>query len=101
MVAETKLLINDILANDSFQLMVPVYQRNYEWKYEYYDELFTDLCKKSIKQKNYFLGTFLFKEQKGKSNASLKKRIWIIDGQQRITTIYALIFAIKKFLVII
>ena len=96
MVVNTKLLINEILANNSFQLMVPVYQRNYEWDIPYCEELFVDLCKMSKVQKNYFLGTFLFKEQKGKSNASLKTRIWIIDGQQRITTIYALIFAIKK-----
>ena len=90
------LLINDILLNDSFQLMIPVYQRNYMWTQEYYGELFDDLYDSfGGKQKNYFLGTFLLKKQKPGAN-TLQNRCWIIDGQQRVTTIYILIFAILK-----
>ena len=55
------LLINDILLNDSFQLMIPVYQRNYMWTQEYYGELFDNLYDSfGGKQKNYFLGTLFF-----------------------------------------
>lgn len=94
---ETKLLIKNILQNDSFQLMIPVYQRNYSWTEEYYGQLLEDLCNSlDTKQKNYFLGTFLLKKQKSTNQTTLQNRFWIIDGQQRVTTIYVLIFAILK-----
>ena len=42
LLVNTKLLIRDILSNDSFQLMIPVYQRNYSWTEEYYGQLLDD-----------------------------------------------------------
>ena len=96
LLVNTKLLIRDILSNDSFQLMIPVYQRNYSWTEEYYGELLDDLCDSyEDMQKNYFLGTFILRKQKT-SSTILQNRFWIIDGQQRITTIYVLVFAVLK-----
>ena len=67
---------------------VPLYQRDYTWTSENWDELFND-----IEQENsIFLGTiFLYKKA---TNNSVQVSE-IIDGQQRITTFSLLINAIR------
>ncbi len=83
--------LTQILAiNSSFT--IPLYQRNYDWKEEHCEQLFTDLFKlKDPKRQNHFFGSIVSKQQSLTSS-----NIFIIDGQQRITTISLLLIALYK-----
>ena len=78
--------IRDIL-NQGTRYVVPDYQRNFEWK----KENATDFWEDAIEGKT-FLGTFVFDISK---IASEKKCI-IVDGQQRLTTIFILLSACRN-----
>lgn len=77
------------------RFVIPVYQRNYDWKTEQCDQLFNDLIKLSIfKRKNHFLGSIVsYFNPDGYEQEYL-----IIDGQQRLTTISILLVAIYHIL---
>jgi len=79
-----------------YHLTVPSYQRAYQWKVSEAEEFWEDL--NSYFQENkidpethnsLFLGTFIFLDQGGSS-------FEIVDGQQRLTSIFILLIAIKN-----
>jgi len=70
------------------EFYVPPYQRDYSWKEEQLQDFWKDLC--SIKDNIYYFGSMLFK-----TSPENKKRIEIIDGQQRLTTITILLGVIR------
>lgn len=91
MTIEPGRIINDFIEPNKRQYMIPVYQRNYEWSYEQCVKLFNDIVKASRKDKTHFCGSVVYsqiKEEKGITYYI------IIDGQQRITTVYLLIKAL-------
>lgn len=72
------------------RFIIPVYQRNYDWKTENCKRLFDDLIK-VIKnnRKSHFLGSIVsVYEPSGRNTEFL-----VIDGQQRLTTISLLFLA--------
>ncbi|MBR2126574.1 MAG: DUF4268 domain-containing protein [Akkermansia sp.] len=72
------------------RFIIPVYQRNYDWKIENCKQLYDDLVK-IVKQrkKSHFFGSVVSQNAPGKYVNFL-----IIDGQQRLTTISLLLLAI-------
>lgn len=74
--------ISDIFANINYQ--VPIYQRNYAWNEKHIVQLIEDI-ESSIDgyNKNYFLGNLIVNQ---KDNNVYE----VIDGQQRLTTLYLL-----------
>ena len=73
--------------------IIPDYQRAYAWDMEKCDILWSDFIsfeenRKNDEEKQYFLGTIV--TCKNKSN---KKEIEVIDGQQRITSLFLLLRA--------
>ena len=77
---------------------VPRYQRDYVWKEVNWKELWIDL-QFTLKNSNeipwsHFLGTIVLNQSKDKENGLDKYEI--IDGQQRMMTIYLLLIAIYK-----
>lgn len=70
--------------NDDTQYIVPIYQRNYAWENDEIEQLIKDI--EDVKDKNYYLGTLIVNEQKN-------NLFEVIDGQQRLTTLYL----IKKY----
>lgn len=77
---------------------VPRYQRDYVWKEVNWKELWIDL-QFTLKNSNeipwsHFLGTIVLNQSKDKENGVDKYEI--IDGQQRMMTIYLLLIAIYK-----
>ena len=75
------------------RFVIPVYQRNYDWKKENCIQLYNDLVSLIKKKKtNHFFGSIVSYVQ--------NKDVIIIDGQQRITTVslimIAMMNAIKK-----
>lgn len=79
------------------QFVIPVYQRNYTWTAEkevkqYLNDLESVL---NNEYKNHFLGILIYLE---KSIDFSSREFSIIDGQQRLTTSFLIIYAIKQLL---
>lgn len=77
------------------RFVIPVYQRNYDWKEENCKQLFDDLAK-VIKRKRstHFFGSIVSVYQpSGRTTEYV-----IVDGQQRLTTVSLLMLAIYKLL---
>ncbi|PWR71412.1 DUF262 domain-containing protein [Methanospirillum lacunae] len=81
--------------SESVQYKIPVFQRRFEWKEEQWDDYFNTLFRKYYSNDlNYreFLGTVVVKKIVETPNPIY----WIIDGQQRLTTTYLALSAIKS-----
>jgi hypothetical protein len=75
------------LLNESISYVVPKNQREFEWKRDQAEEFWEDMCSGGS-----FLGTIVLNiEEKNKN-----KKVYIVDGQQRITTIFILLAACKN-----
>lgn len=84
-------IIANFLNQNAQQYKIPVYQRNYEWSKEQCKKLFDDIVYAANRNQNHFCGSIVFQPLapvKGINNSV------IIDGQQRLTTIYILIKAL-------
>lgn len=90
MKAEPEHLI-DLMFDSKRQYLIPVYQRNYDWKKDNCIELFNDIVRAYDNQKTHFLGTIVQVNQDDENGI---KQYLIIDGQQRLTTIYLLLKAL-------
>ena len=84
-------IINDFIEPNKRQYSIPVYQRNYEWSDEQCKKLFADIIDAHNKDKSHFCGSIVYARLKDEHNIDY---FVIIDGQQRITTIYLLIKAL-------
>lgn len=86
-------IVKDVYAiydsNDK-QLIIPVYQRNYDWQVKQCEQLLADLVSMSVTGRpKHFFGAVV-----GKMETSWS---WIvIDGQQRLTTVSLLMLALAK-----
>ena len=83
--------INDFIDKNLRQYSIPVYQRNYEWSAEQCEKLFEDILQAHELDRYHFTGSVVYSllETKNKIDYYV-----IIDGQQRLTTIYILIKAL-------
>lgn len=72
------------------RFIIPVYQRNYDWKIENCKQLYDDLIKIiKNKRKSHFFGSLVsVYEASGRNTEFL-----VIDGQQRLTTVSLLLLA--------
>ena len=82
---ERQTTIKKLFFEEGIQFSIPSYQRAYSWE--------VDKDRKQVKQfildikeqnpkKKYFLGHFLFEKDENYDN-----KFWVIDGQQRLTTV--------------
>ena len=70
------------------RFIIPLYQRNYDWKEENCEQLFQDLMKlHNSDRKSHFFGSIVSNIQSGTEDRL------IIDGQQRITTVSLMLIA--------
>lgn len=70
------------------RFIIPLYQRNYDWKEENCEQLFQDLLKMHHSdRKSHFFGSIVSNIQSGTEDR------FIIDGQQRITTVSLMLIA--------
>ncbi len=90
---EGKLKFRDIFDGDK-TFEIPEYQRAYTWGEKQLLDFLNDLKNQRI-DKPYFFGTFLFHED-GKIDEYVK--IYIVDGQQRLTTSNIFIKTILNYL---
>lgn len=78
--------VNKIFLEDSYS--VPIYQRSYAWEKDQIEQLINDIYDASDKE-TYFLGSLIVDEQE-------KHLFSVIDGQQRLTTLYLIMAYLNK-----
>lgn len=77
-------------------LTVPPYQRAYEWGNNEVGEFWDDLTSYSpAGDDNLFLGTLIFNVKQKNNEIHKNKEMIIVDGQQRITTIFIFLIACR------
>ena len=86
--------LTKILLIDS-QYTIPRNQRKYVWEREQIEYLFNDIlynmqCSSNGTTYNHFIGSFIFQKE--------GKKLKVVDGQQRLTTLTLLLAIIIKFL---
>ena len=84
----------DLLNNiNGGQFVIPVFQRNYTWTSNEVKQLFRDLeSVLSNEYSNHFLGTIIYTDR---SLSFSERQFTVIDGQQRLTTVFLILYAIK------
>ena len=76
----------NILNIFKYEYIIPIYQRKYAWTYKEIDQLLEDI---SNANGNYYLGTLVVNKQ---DNGKYE----VIDGQQRLTTLYLLMLYLDE-----
>lgn len=93
------------LFKNNIQFQIPFFQRGYAWERKHWQQLFEDIEERIISDLDFdsdlndvehFFGPIVVLERKN-SSPDLKQ-FQIIDGQQRITTVYILLAIIRNFL---
>lgn len=91
-----RMSIFDFLDESNRQLIIPVYQRNYSWNANnQVIRLLEDI--KNIatgKFKNHFTGIFMTVE--APDSVSKFHKTYLVDGQQRLTTLFLILWALKE-----
>ena len=82
--------IDEFLGARKTAFVVPVYQRNYDWKKDNCKQLFEDIVAIIKSNDEHFLGTICFKVDSSYERS-------IIDGQQRLTSITLMLKAIYDY----
>lgn len=83
--------LNTIIGNGkSYQ--VPIFQRDYSWDRDDWEDLWNDIIEIPV-DKTHYLGYLVLQPiQEGKES------YWVIDGQQRLTTLSILVLAVTSLL---
>lgn len=91
-----RMSIFEFLDESNRQLIIPVYQRNYSWNANnQVIRLLEDI--KNIatgKFKNHFTGIFMTVE--APDSVSKFHKTYLVDGQQRLTTLFLILWALKE-----
>lgn len=85
-------LFSDVLEKNKRMFKVPVYQRNYDWNHIQCEKLYQDIMDANEKNIQHFTGTVVYIDDV--NGGSGLNEVLIIDGQQRITTMYILLKAL-------
>lgn len=95
MKAEAESLLDDFIKKSlGNQYVIPVYQRNYTWnKNKHVKQLLTDIKSLLNNEKDtHFLGTIVYAVKEGHEITERE----IVDGQQRLTTVFLMLYALKN-----
>lgn len=91
MIAKEVDLVNGLIGFNRRQFIIPIYQRKYKWTSEQCNRLLDDIIKTAKESKEHFTGTIVYQEP---VSGSFKKA-YLVDGQQRVTTILLIIKALN------
>lgn len=84
-------LFSDLIEKNKRVFKVPVYQRNYDWNNIQCEKLYQDIMIACERDHKHFTGTIVYIVG---LSASTLNEVLIIDGQQRLTTVYILLKAL-------
>ena len=83
----------------SLQLTVPTYQRTYKWGEKQCTQLWNDILDiGSRKNGDHFLGSIVYFPKDDPSLVTATTQLYIIDGQQRLSTITLILEALARYL---
>lgn len=91
--AQTPTLYEIITGYKKFE--IEDYQRSYAWKKEQIDEFFIDLFDVVETEEKHFFGTLILQEK----TSDIGKSAYIVDGQQRLTTIFIVLACLRDHLI--
>lgn len=94
LIAEQK-TIEGIFGSPNETYVIPMYQRPYSWGFDQLYELYKDLMGAYNEDEPYFLGNIIMARSKDYSNDGKSS---VVDGQQRIITIWTLIKVLSLYL---
>jgi uncharacterized protein with ParB-like and HNH nuclease domain len=79
------------------QFIIPIYQRTYSWTLEQCEQLWDDICwaAENDSVAGHFIGSIVYIE-KGLYQVTSVPQLMVIDGQQRLTTIFLLLAVLGK-----
>lgn len=97
---EQKSLIHGLLSQDEIQLAIPIYQRPYSWEKDLCERLWDDalMTGQDEDYPEHFFGAIIhteFTKPQGKDGIKYSD---VIDGQQRLVTIFLLMMAVRDYL---
>lgn len=84
-------IIYDIIDQNKIQYSIPVYQRNYDWTKTQCEKLLNDILECARTRQLHFVGSIV--NAQVPTNNKIFRYV-IVDGQQRITTIFLLLKAL-------
>ena len=84
-------IMNNFIEQNKRQYAIPVYQRNYEWSKDQCIKLFEDIVVAAQRGREHFCGSVVYSMVKYENNIN---HYIVIDGQQRMTTVYLLLKAL-------
>lgn len=87
--------IEGIFGSPNEIYVIPMYQRPYSWGFDQLYELYKDLMSAYNEDEPYFLGNIIMARSKDYSNDGKSS---VVDGQQRIITIWTLIKVLSLYL---
>lgn len=87
--------IEGIFGSPNETYVIPMYQRPYSWGFDQLYELYKDLMSACNEDEPYFLGNIIMARSKDYSNDGKSS---VVDGQQRIITIWTLIKVLSLYL---
>ncbi|GAA9835600.1 DUF262 and DUF1524 domain-containing protein [Helicobacter pylori] len=95
--AEATTLLGFFEESQNNQFVIPIYQRLYSWEKEQCKQLWDDIIKigRDDKMSGHFIGSILYVLD---GNKHSDNTLFIIDGQQRLTTITLLLTALRDHL---
>ncbi len=93
----TESKVEDFLASNKTQFIIPVYQRNYDWTVAQCKQLLDDILEvgNSKKTNAHFIGSIVYIHDDAYTTSRIKE-LTIIDGQQRLTTLTLIYLAIYR-----
>lgn len=89
--------LTEFLSKTDIQFVIPIYQRNYDWKESHCEQLMNDILYAGASRNMHFIGSIVYIHDGVYSSSDIKELV-VIDGQQRITTITLLCIALYHYL---
>ena len=77
------------------QYLVPLFQRPYSWEKKQWQELCTDLIDLCEGESSHFIGSIVVTNIASKPNDDLTYYYLLIDGQQRLTTLFVILILLR------
>ena len=77
------------------QYLVPLFQRPYSWDKKQWQDLRTDLIDLCESESSHFIGSIVVTNIASKPNEDLTYYYLLIDGQQRLTTLFVILILLR------
>lgn len=93
-----QLQLKQFLVTPKTQFVIPIYQRNYDWRTTQCEQLLNDIIEAGKNNQQHFVGSIVFiYDGYGHYLPGGANELIIIDGQQRLTTITLLYIALYHY----